>query len=58
MVANSFKVRPPAISTGEKVERMGLCEIDFAGLEAGNGVSVGWLLFFLGKPRGQDKCSG
>ena len=45
VATNSFKVRPPAISIEEKVERMGLCAVNFASLETGNGVPAGWLLF-------------
>lgn len=42
VATNSFKVRPPAISIEEKVERMGLCAVNFASLETGNG-SFCWM---------------
>lgn len=57
MAANSFKVRPPAISIGEKVERMAYVQL----------ILLVWRqemeflldgIYFLGKLRGQDKCSG
>lgn len=48
-----LKVNPPFILKEEKVERMGLYAVKFAGLE--------FLLdafYFLGKLRGQDICFG